>query len=539
MANGEEIDTHMEDANPISGRRDETAAKKVGGARMGMRTRTSIVLLAALFTAIVAVSGLTIKLLKGQRTLLEETIRDSQAQTMALLGNGVEQAIFAALRPPFLELKNIPPTDVDTERFLQIKENFPEIDQIMFLSARMRLKSSFPAAQNSRERHINDFLVQRTMQEGIDTKKDDYILHTFLETLDGHPALLAVQRVSDIDKSAGWILIRFNLDVIRQRRVAPLLAEFSAKLGGAVELKDADAPWDDDAFNWPIGRLLPGWLLVFNASDQVTARQMRRESTLMLGVTAAVILAMLMATFAVWRELRREHALVDLRNRFVANVSHELKTPLALIRMYAETLYLRRVTDEGRQHKYHRVLLHEAERLSQMINTVLDFSRLSQGVAPYRLTETDLRATVAGVVDSYRWRVEDADLRLEIKLDEQVPLVAHDRYGITQILLNLIDNAVKYGAAGGVVIVSLRASGDGVELAVTDHGPGIPEEDRERVRKPFERGEGADPASGSGLGLALVEQITKLHHGQLKLTSPVYGTGLEAVVQFPIYRAST
>jgi signal transduction histidine kinase len=326
---------------------------------------------------------------------------------------------------------------------------------------------------------------------------------------------------------------------MRQYRIAPLLAEFSVKLGGPVQLNDADAPWDDNALNWPVGRVLPGWLLVFDTSDQVEAKRMRRESSLMLGVTAGIILTMLLATFAVWRELRREHALVDLRNRFVANVSHELKTPLALIRMYAETLYLRRVTDEERQHQYHRVLLHEAERLSQMINTVLDFSRLSQGIAVYQLTDTDLRGTVASILDSYRWRVDDAGLRLDVSLGDDIPPVAHDRHGITQILLNLVDNAVKYAAAGGLVKVSLRTFDDGVEMSVVDRGPGIPEEDRERVRKPFERGRDADPASGSGLGLALVEQIAKIHHAQLILTSPAEGPGLEAVVRFPVHKAAS
>jgi signal transduction histidine kinase len=504
-----------------------------------MRTRTSIALVAALLTAIVAISGLTIKLLKGERTFMEEAIRDSQAQTMALLGNRVEQALLAALRPPFLVLKNIPPSEVDMQRFDHVRESFPEVEQVLFLSADMSLQNSFPPPALDRERRLNDWLVQRTALEGIDAKEERYALHTFVETLEGHPALFAVQRVSEMDKSAGWILIRFNLDVMKRRRIAPLLAEFTAKLGGEVQLNDADAPWNDDALNWPVGRVLPGWLLVFNASDQVESQRMQRESAVMLGVTAAVILAMLMATFAVWRELRREHALVDLRNRFVANVSHELKTPLALIRMYAETLYLRRVTDEERQHQYHRVLLHESERLSQMINTVLDFSRLSQGIALFHLTETDLRGTVMNVLESYRWRTEDAGLRLDVALAGSLPPVAHDRYAITQILLNLIDNAVKYAAAGGMVKVLLRSADDAVELVVDDHGPGIPEEDRERVRKPFQRGKDADPASGSGLGLALVEQIAKIHRAQLILTVPAEGTGLEAVVRFPIYRASS
>lgn len=529
----------MGSGNPISKQPAEVAAKKIDRVWGGMRTKTSIVLLTALLMAIFAVSGLTIKILKGQRILLEETIRDSQAQTMALLSNRVEQALFAALRPPFLALKNIPALQVDMKRFAHMREAFPEMEQVLFLKADMSLQNTFPPPMSDRERRLNEFLAQRTVLEGIDTKEDRYILHTFVETIEGHDALFAVQRVSEMDKSAGWILIRFNLDVMRQRRIAPLLAEFTTKLGGAVQLNDADAAWDDDALNWPVGRILPGWLLVFNTSDRMEAQHMQRESTLMLGVTAAVILAMLMATFAVWRELRREHALVDLRNRFVANVSHELKTPLALIRMYAETLYLRRVTDEERQHQYHRVLLHEAERLSQMINTVLDFSRLSQGVALYRLTETDLRDTVISVLDSYRWRIEEAGLRLDVSLGEDIPPVAHDRYGITQVLLNLIDNAVKYAAAGGMVKVLLRAIDDGVELVVADHGPGIPEEDLKRVRKPFQRGKEADPASGSGLGLALVEQIANIHHAQLSLTVPADGAGLEAVIRFPIYRTAS
>lgn len=521
----------------MSTRPSRTISSKVfGNGAGGMRARTFIVLLAMLLLAIVAISVLTIKIMKGERTLLEETIRDSQAQTMALLSNRVEQALLAALRPPFLALKNIPAAVVDMQRFATIRTDFPEVEQILFLRDDLSVQGSLPPPQDERDQRLNTFLAQRVQLEGIAARQDSYILHTFVENLEDQASLIAVQRVSEIDKASGWILIRFDMDVLEQRRIAPLLAEFSAKLGGEVKLKDPDAPWDDDALNWPVGKILPGWLLVFSATEQAAAQRLQREKDVMLGVISAVILAMMMATFAVWRELRREHALVDLRNRFVANVSHELKTPLSLIRMYAETLYLRRVTDEDRLHQYHRVLLHEAERLSQMINTVLDFSRLSQGITLYRLTETDLHRTVEDVLASYRWRVEDAGLRLEEHLEQDVGPVAHDRNGITQILINLMDNAVKYAAAGGVVIVSLRAAANGVELAVSDHGPGIAAEDRERVRRPFQRAADADPATGSGLGLALVEQIAATHHATLQLESASTGRGLAAVVCFPLMK---
>lgn len=502
----------------------------------GMRKRTYFVLLTALVLVILLVAGTTIKLLQGQRTLLEQTLRESQAQVMALLSNRIEQTIFSTLRTPFLALKNVPPQSVDVARFDRLRHTFPEMQQVLFLEPDLSLAASLSAPVSEADRRVNEFLLERVAMEDLNTPEERDLLHTFVDTVEGRPALIALQHSSELDRSAGWVLICFDLDVMRQRRIAPLLAEYGARLGGEVRLVDPDAAWDDDALNWPVGRVLPGWMLVSRTSSDATARELQRERTVMTGIAAGVILALLLAAFAVWRELRREHALVGLRNRFVANVSHELKTPLALIRMYAETLYLRRVTDDERQHQYHRVLLHESERLSQMINSVLDFSRLSQGVDLYHLTETDLRETVTGILDNYRWRTDDAGLRLNLRLDEDLPPVAHDRHGITHLLRNLIDNAVKYAAAGGVMHVALRAHDGHVDLIVSDAGPGIPAEDRARVRRPFQRGHGADPASGSGLGLALVDQIATAHHAQLILDTPPGGDGLRAIVRFPVKR---
>lgn len=505
----------------------------------GMRKRTYFVLLSALLLTMLLVAGMTIKLLQGQRTRLEQTLRQSQAQVMALLGNRVEQTVFAALRTPFLALKNVPPQAADMARFEHMRDAFPEVRQVLFLKPDLSLAASLPPAIGEEDRRVIEFLLERTAMENLDAQDERYLLHTFVDTVEGRPALLALQRVNELDRGAGWILIRFDLDVIRARRIAPLLAEYGARLGGEARLAGPEEPWDDDALNWPVGRVLPGWMLVSRTSGVETARQLRRERAVMTGIAAGILLALLMAAFAVWRELRREHALAELRNRFVANVSHELKTPLALIRMYAETLYLRRVTDAERLHRYHRVLLHESERLSQLIESVLDFSRLSQGVDLYHLTETDMRGTVAEILEAYRWRTDDAGLRLDVALDDHLPPVAHDRHGLTQLLRNLIDNAVKYAADGGVVRVALRApDARHVELRVSDAGPGIPAEERARLRRPFQRGRGADPASGSGLGLALVEQIAEAHHAGLTLGVPLDGRGLEVVVRFPVRRAA-
>jgi len=232
--------------------------------------------------------------------------------------------------------------------------------------------------------------------------------------------------------------------------------------------------------------------------------------------------------------LEAERRLARLQSDFIATVSHELKTPLALIRMYAETLSLQRLKDQNRQHEYHKVILREAERLSRMIENVLDFERLRSGVEVYHLTETDLAASVTDVLARYESQLEESGVRLDVKLEHPLPPVAHDREGLTEILLNLLDNAGKYAQSGGLVQVRLARNNDHVELKVSDFGPGIPPQDRARMLRAFERGVVPGAAGGSGLGLALVEQIAKSHHARFTLDEPEGHSGVKAVVSFPI-----
>ncbi len=497
----------------------------------GMRIRTSIMLLFVLLIAMFAISGFMIKLMQGQHQVLDEAIRESRAQAMALLANRIEQGVLSAMRPPFLALKNIPLNAVDKGMMARVLASFPEIQYILVLDSKMRLRDTFPEIHNQKQQLFNKWLIERSLLEHATNSSTRLIS---IDKIDGKAVLFARQPINDIDKSAGWLLIRFDLDKIKAQQLAPLLDEFSHDQDGHVQLQDENAAWDDLALNWPVGPALPGWMLALKPDMEKEKSRVQHKNASILGVTGGILLAMLMATFAVWREIRREHALVDLRDRFVANVSHELKTPLALIRMYAETLYLKRVPDSTRQHDYHRIILREAERLSQMINTVLDFSRLRQGMEIYHFTDYNLHQTLLRILDDYKLRLEQYDIQLDVLIPAAVPAVAHDPHGVTQIMLNLMDNAIKHGGGSGQICIKLAVEGNQVVLSVTDFGPGIPAADRARVRKPFQQGSGTDPTTGTGLGLALVDQISEAHHAQFILAAGPDGQGLTASVYFPI-----
>ncbi len=497
--------------------------------------RTPVVLLGVLLLTIIGISSVTFQLVRGQRSMLESAIRDSQQGALALLANQVENALLGAMQAPFLALINLPQTPADQKRIEAVKAAFPEVEEMLFLNASMNLVFSYPPAATRHQSQFDAWLAQRLDLEEPDHGLRSDAFQPFMETIDGRPVLFGFRPAGYTEDASpsGWLLIQYNLDELQKRHVTPLLEQFGDEQGGTVQLHDTVTGEERPSLDQQLNRVLPGWSLVFVSDPEITDERLQPRTTLLLILAGGVVLVILLATFAVWRELRREHALVELRNRFVANVSHELKTPLALIRMYAETLYLRRVTDEERQQMYHRTILRESERLSQMINTVLDFALLSRGAHVYHLTETDLAATVSGVIEDYRPRIEEQGLRLETDLHPNLPPVAHDRRGVTQILLNLLDNAAKYAIGGGVVQIRLAADGDCVELAVVDSGPGIPARERSRLRMAFERGGDVDSSSGSGLGLAVVDQIAEVHHARVMLETPEGGTGLRAVVSFP------
>lgn len=496
----------------------------------GMRSRTSIALLAALLIASVAVSVYTMELLKGQRTLLEDAVRESHAHALALLADRLEQSLTTAIRQPLDVLSRYGSEAPDAAALQSTLSAFPYVQRILFLDEALEPRATQPAAAAAGAGTMDMWLARRVAHEDLDRTAADAMV-VFLESIEGNPTLFAVYPTYEETVRRGWVLVQIDVDALQSVYAMPLLGEFSTLQHGSVLLQPSSASWDGTALTWPLKQALPGWLLVFKPDPvDETARGVPGQY-LVLFVTASVVLALIVATFAVWRELRREHAIIELRHRFVANVSHELKTPLALIRMYAETLYMKRIADPERQQKYHRTILREAERLSAMIETVLDFARLERGVKIYHLTARDLAVTVRNVIDEYRRGIDEKSMQLNEHCDD-VPPVAHDPYGIRQILFNLLDNAAKYGDPAEAVDVTLEAVGEEVVLAVTDHGPGIPPEERARLRTPFQRGAGLDPASGTGLGLALVEQIAAAHDARFSLETPADHVGLRAVLTF-------
>jgi signal transduction histidine kinase len=238
-------------------------------------------------------------------------------------------------------------------------------------------------------------------------------------------------------------------------------------------------------------------------------------------VLAALCLLMMGGILLTYRNVFREMNLARLKSDFVANVSHELRTPLALIRLYAETLELGRLTTKEKYQEYFRIIREESERLTALINNILDFSRIEAGRKEYEFKETNLADLVRSTLDSYRFQIEQNGFAFEENISSDVPPVIVDREAIARSLLNLVNNALKYSRDQKYIGVSLYRANSRVNLEVRDHGIGIPPNEQEKIFEKFYRC--GDPLvhniKGSGLGLSLVRHIARAHGGEVLVES--------------------
>jgi signal transduction histidine kinase len=235
------------------------------------------------------------------------------------------------------------------------------------------------------------------------------------------------------------------------------------------------------------------------------------------------------------RNISREMALARLKSDFVSNVSHELRTPLSLIRLYAETLELGRLKSDAKCHEYYSIIRKESERLTALINNILDFSRIEAGRKEYDFRETDVGELVRNTLESYRYQIEQNGFAFEERIADDVPRLRVDREALARSLLNLVNNALKYSQDRKFIGVNVFRDNGSVKLEVVDHGIGIPSDEQGKIFEKFYRV--GDPlvhnTKGSGLGLSLVRHVVEAHGGQV-LVDSAPGRGSKFTICLPL-----
>jgi signal transduction histidine kinase len=283
-------------------------------------------------------------------------------------------------------------------------------------------------------------------------------------------------------------------------------------------------------------QLFVTWKVALFDQDGKSIEQLvGRERQLYLALFVGIIVVMLIGIVFTVRAVIHESEVSRIKSEFVSNVSHEFKTPLALIRMFGETLDTGIVTDESKRREFYSIIRKESERLTHLINNVLDFSRMDSGTKEYNFEEADLVEVVRNSLEAYKFHIHDLGFEIENKLPGKLVMPKIDKDAISQVLLNLLSNAVKYSEDRKYIGVEVRKNSTSALISVTDHGMGIQKEQLKKIFDKFYRVHTtkAKETRGSGLGLTLAKHIIEAHGGTIEVESEV-GKGSKFTIRIPL-----
>jgi len=283
-------------------------------------------------------------------------------------------------------------------------------------------------------------------------------------------------------------------------------------------------------------QFFPWWRLVlFDKKGKNVEYIVHREKQLYGVAILSIFVLILTGIVMTMKAATHEADMARLKSEFVSNVSHELKTPLALIRLFGETLELGQVKDAEKRKKFSGIIARESQRLSYLIDNVLNFSKIDSGQKEYTFEKEDLVKVVSSTLEAYKFYLKDHGFEMDISIPESPIFIGIDKDAISQALLNLLINAEKYSKERKYISLKVFPKDDEVWISIEDRGPGIPKDGLKHIFDKFYRGEhgAARDVQGSGLGLTIVKHIVESHGGQICVESEV-GEGSRFTIKLPV-----
>ncbi len=265
---------------------------------------------------------------------------------------------------------------------------------------------------------------------------------------------------------------------------------------------------------------------------ELGVRNQRRTNLFFIMTSMSLIFISLVIIYVAWQ---RDRQLRKLKEDFISNVSHELKTPLSLIRMFSEMLVVGRVKEDDKKHEYYRIIHSESDRMSRLIANLLDFANLGRGIDSRHFEKTNIAQLVTKALEAYHNEIRKDGFQLNLEMAPDIPDIYADPNSITMAFLNLLDNSVKYSGDRKRIDVRVAQNNGFVELTVRDEGVGIPEAEQLKIFDKFYRG--SDPSvrrvRGSGIGLAITKHVAEIHEGDISVKSEP-GKGSTFTLKIPI-----
>ena len=456
-----------------------------------------------------------------QAELREQTIAQS---LLSVAQQSVEEVERYIQRADAMVFRLVDPNDsstIDTVWLPAARAETPSIDAVLLIDREGNvLQWASTEDKKTRRAFLKVFRQDLVGSLELDSPEPNLLRHLH-ESVEGRNYLLSYKAYSTLAGQLTYIVAYHDPEYLVDAVFPALLA--SAETTPRYNIVDESntiifGPDLSEAGVYTVGHGFPKTLYRWRL--QVAPRQaallQAQGASRLSGAAALPVLSfaiiLLSAIFFLYAA-EKERRLSQLKSELMANVSHELKTPLSVVRMFADMLRSDRVPSEERRHEYLDIICRESERLTSLIDNVLDFSALESGQGTYRLRRGDLADAVGRALEAFRYRSEQEGVEIRLEAAEDLPPVMIDQEAIALAVINLLDNAVKYGGETPVELeLSRRRSV--VDVAVRDRGPGIPQDSLQLVFDRFYRGPHSGPTRGSGIGLSLVKHIAQAHGGR-------------------------
>lgn len=250
-----------------------------------------------------------------------------------------------------------------------------------------------------------------------------------------------------------------------------------------------------------------------------------------------IALVLALGLFFTLQIVNKELQLSKMKSDFISTVSHEFKSPLTSIRHITDMLVFKRVPTESKKQEYYEIIQQQSERLSHLINNILDFSKLEEGEKNFRFEPIVMDQILQEIILSFKNSLPDKDFKVSYKHAKRLPMINADKVAITQVIHNLLDNAFKYSGSSDLIEVYAKSDKKSIIISVKDYGIGISPEDKDKIYSRFYRisNERTQQVKGSGIGLTIVKQIIESHGGTVSHESKV-GLGSTFIIKLPILK---
>ncbi len=343
-----------------------------------------------------------------------------------------------------------------------------------------------------------------------------------------------------------WGLV-FNIDEIFNDILLPSIREHSENEnfqwqlfgeGGELIANSSNINFELEPVIIESPRELPVWTLkLYTEPTGLINTLFFPGHNIFLFIFIFIVLVLALGLFFTIQIVSKELQLSKMKSDFISTVSHEFKSPLTSIRHITDMLVLKRVPTESKKQEYYEIIQQQSERLSHLINNILDFSKLEEGEKSFRFEPVFIDQILQEIVISFKNSIPDKDFKVIYKQGNHLPRINADKVAITQVIHNLLDNAFKYSGNSDLIEVYAKSDKKSVIISVKDYGIGIPSEERDKIYSRFYRisNDHTRQVKGSGIGLTIVKQIIESHGGTISLESKV-GSGSTFIIKLPILK---